>query len=394
MNLSRTVFLLYLVALGLLPWTWFPPFPWLHEHAQWSDVFLAAAAVAWVLERWRAGAALSLRPVHFAMALYLTGAALSVLLAAPDRHVAGLKFVGMVELSVIAVLTADLATDPRMVAAMARVIAITSLLMSAGALLGVALFYAGVQTSLIGGYGGLVPGSYARAQAGLYHPSLLASFCVFASAVLAHADANLPARLRRTVQAALAITVLLTFSRGIIAFGLAAVIRAACRRGRRLTAGIFAGVCVLFIGLLSVLRVSFDPSHPLAFYLKDKPSPHWRAMTSSLRTLVAHPLWGAGPGTHPGLLKEGMPFDAHLTPLNIAATLGIPALVGFLTIPVALWWWRRRPTDTATWSGLAGLGLDALAQDVEDFRHLWVLFGLADRAPQPRNSPIMGERSR
>jgi hypothetical protein len=24
-----------------------------------------------------------------------------------------------------------------------------------------------------------------------------------------------------------------------------------------------------------------------------------------------------------------------------------------------------------------GLGLDALASDVEDFRHLWVLFGLA-----------------
>ncbi|MGH9938924.1 MAG: hypothetical protein ACREAM_22005, partial [Blastocatellia bacterium] len=36
-----------------------------------------------------------------------------------------------------------------------------------------------------------------------------------------------------------------------------------------------------------------------------------------------------------------------------------------------------RPSDLAIWGGLAGLGLDALAQDVEDFHHLWVMIGLA-----------------
>ncbi len=36
-----------------------------------------------------------------------------------------------------------------------------------------------------------------------------------------------------------------------------------------------------------------------------------------------------------------------------------------------------RPTSIAIWSGIAGLGIEALAQDVEDFRHLWVLIGLA-----------------
>ena len=39
---------------------------------------------------------------------------------------------------------------------------------------------------------------------------------------------------------------------------------------------------------------------------------------------------------------------------------------------------RARPTDTATWAALAGIGLDALTQDVEDFRHVWVLLGLVD----------------
>lgn len=128
MDLSRSVCLLYLAALALLPWSWFPPFPWLHEHAQWGDVLVAAAALAWVVERWRSRSAPSLRPVHVAMALYVGWAALSVLLAAPDRQAAGLKFLGMVELAVIAILTADLAARPRMVRAMARVIAVTSLL--------------------------------------------------------------------------------------------------------------------------------------------------------------------------------------------------------------------------------------------------------------------------
>ena len=71
-------------------------------------------------------------------------------------------------------------------------------------------------------------------------------------------------------------------------------------------------------------------------------------------------------------------FDAHLTPLNIAATLGLPALLGFLLVPIALWRARRRPTDRALWGMLAGLALDGLGQDVEDFRHVFVAFGLVD----------------
>ena len=33
-TLDRAVLVLYLTSLALLPWAWFPPFPWLHEHAQ------------------------------------------------------------------------------------------------------------------------------------------------------------------------------------------------------------------------------------------------------------------------------------------------------------------------------------------------------------------------
>ena len=58
--------------------------------------------------------------------------------------------------------------------------------------------------------------------------------------------------------------------------------------------------------------------------------------------------------------------------------MGLPALAMLVGLIVALWRGRRRPTDVAIWSGLAGLGVDAIGQDVEHFRHVWIMLGLAD----------------
>jgi hypothetical protein len=81
------------------------------------------------------------------------------------------------------------------------------------------------------------------------------------------------------------------------------------------------------------------------------------AMTSSWQSFERHPLVGEGPGALTGQ-NRGVPYRAHLTPLNIAATMGAPALAAFAL--------------------LAGLALDGLAQDIDHFRHLWVMIGLAD----------------
>jgi hypothetical protein len=50
---------------------------------------------------------------------------------------------------------------------------------------------------------------------------------------------------------------------------------------------------------------------------------------------------------------------------------------------VVIWRRRSRPTDVGLWSGLFGLLLDGLTQDIEHFRHFWILLGMADadRAP-------------
>jgi hypothetical protein len=375
--LSRAVVTLYLASVALLPWTWFPPFPWLHEHAQWSDVVFAAAAAAWVVEQWRLRRFPRPRPAHAAIALYLLFAFLSFLLKTPGQPASAWKLIGIAELCALAFITSDIAARRDAGRAIARTVAAASLITAAAAVAGLVLFYAGVETRLTGSYGDLESSAwYARAQAGFFHPNLLASFSIFASAIIARRASDLSPRLRHATLAALWLTVLLTFSRGILGFALAAAIRSPrLRRSRGLVYTLAAASLAVMISL-TVWNVKVNPANPFDIQFDARPSSRRQAATSSLETLKAHPLTGSGPGTHPGSYRDA-PFDAHSTPLNIAATLGLPALAGFTCLIVLLWRGRKRPTDFALWGGFAGLILDGLAQDTEDFRHLWVMFGVA-----------------
>jgi hypothetical protein len=270
------------------------------------------------------------------------------------------------------------------------VIAITSLVTAFAAILGLLLFYAGLETRLVGTYGDLLPSRlYARVEGGFYHPNLLASFCIFASAVVARKEGQLPSWLRRATLFALALTIGLTFSRGILGFILAAMIRSARTRRRRRLAVAFAAISTALIAGLTFWNLTFDPSHPAdALITGQSYSSRYQSATSSLRAIAASPIIGSGPGSHPGLYR-GSPFDAHITPVNIAATLGLPALMAFAALIAFIWARRGRPADLTLWGGVAGLALDALAQDVEDFRHVWVMIGIIDAgagsgAPSPR----------
>ena len=375
--MPRIVRALYLTSLVLLPWTWFPPFLWFHEHAQWSDAVFLAAAITWLIERLQLRNWPRFRAAHAVLILYFSFACLSLSFSPNPR--AGLpKLVGVAELCTLAFITSDLASRPRILPGIARAIAITSLITAAATIVGLLLFYTNVRSPLVGIYGELQPSPwYARMQAGTYNPNLLASFCIFASATVAHRDGGLPVWLRRVTLAALWITVFLTFSRGILGFVLAAAIRSANTRRRRLAAAVFAVCCVSLVISLTVWNPSINPAHPFDLSLSSIDSSRHQAATSSLATLLRHPLFGSGLGTSPGQY-HGAPFDSHLTPLNIAATLGLPVLIAFSFLMTSLWRRRRRPTSLAIWGGLAGLALDGLAQDIEDFRHLWVAIGLAD----------------
>ncbi|MFY9574423.1 MAG: O-antigen ligase family protein [Blastocatellia bacterium] len=376
--MSRLVLAFYLASLVLLPWTWFPPFPWLHEHAQWSDAVFAVTCVAWLIDRLRLDGLPRLRATHVALAAYFLLACASLFLASPNPQAGAPKLLGVAELCALAFITADLASRPGASRGITRAVAIASLLTAAAAAAGLLLFYGGVYTRFIGIYGELEPSPwYARVQSGTHNPNLLASFCIFAAAVVSRRDGQLGAGLRRVTLAALWITVLLTFSRGILGFVLAAAIRYANTPLRRKVAAAFAVVSILLIVSATIWKPRLNPSHPFETRFERVYSSRYQAAISSLATLVAHPLLGSGLSTNAGAY-QGFPFDAHLTPLNIAATLGLPALATLSCLICLCWKGRRRPTDRALWGGFAGLAVDALAQDVEDFRHVWVMLGLVD----------------
>lgn len=375
--MSRLILLFYCLSLFLLPWAWFPPFPWLHEHAQWSDAVFAITALLWGIEKYRTRAWPRWEPFHLACGLYLAAATSSLIFASPNKQLGTWKLLGLAELCLLAVITSDVARWSGALRMMSLTLVATTLLTALAALVGLSLFYAGVATELVGTYGDLVASSwYARVQAGMYQPNLLASFLIFAAAVIARGEASLPSNWRRATKIVLWCLVLLTFSRAILAFALAAFLRAAKTSFQRRLVAAYAIVCVGIILALTVWNLSLDPSRPGTIHFDQATaSSRWQAITTSLQTLITHPFFGSGLGVRPGAYRGGT-FDAHCTPLNVAATMGMPALLAFAGIFFMLWRRRGQPMDMAIWSGMAGLALDAMAQDIEDFRHLWVLIGL------------------
>jgi hypothetical protein len=204
------------------------------------------------------------------------------------------------------------------------------------------------------------PRIYTRIQAGFLSPPLLASFCIFASGVAASSDAGLALRIRVPAQISLALLCLGTVSRGLIGFLYAALLRQSAKmRGRWRVLLPLLGA-VVSVAVLAALTAA-NRRH---------------AFSTSLDTLGRHPLFGVGPGGLPGFNDVGLPFRAHFAPLNVAATTGILALLALSVMFWLLWRSRLRPTDIALWSALAGIAIDGLANDIDHYRHLWILIGL------------------
>lgn len=383
--MSRVSEWLFLAALALLPCMWFPPFPWMF-HVQWSDVLTALATVSWIVLRARTRTLPRPRPVHLAIAAYVGWAALS--LAASSTHAHPWKALGIVELAALMILTSDFARDPSMKARIANVVTWSSLAICLLAIVGAVLFWCGIRTRLVGTYGELAPGNYPRVQSLTYQPNMLASYLLFAQTACGTSEA-VPRPLRRFALALAAIAEVLTFSRGVLAFVVLCAMRYARTRRERMAALVVLALALGAIAVTSVFHVSLDVSHPFDAHLDASPSGRHETITSSWATFLAHPFLGCGADVAPGRW-HGAPFDAHLTPLSIAATSGLPALCAAIVIIVLLL--RARSSDRAIDAGLAALLVDASGHDVQDFRHVWVLLGLVDAARPEDSTRVEAER--
>jgi hypothetical protein len=385
---ERPSFGLYLVALAAFPFKWLSPFG--HEQAGWIDIFIAAATLAWLVEAIRRRAPLRLRPPHYAYAAYVMAGVISVAFVAADRRAGAQDVLIVTELVALALLTADYARSRAGRSAIAVVVLLVTFLTAAQGALGLTLYYFGESSSLAG-----TPSYYdasrfyTRVSGGFFSPPLLGSFCIFASAVLAMQDTGLSRRARWAGQAALGALVVFTLSRAIIGFAIAGAIRLGhahgTRRARRLAAA-FSIAAVAAVATLSVAPLTFGPLQPAS---SNDANRRVTTIKTSAETLADHPLLGKGAGSLPGTLEDPpVPARAHLTPLNVAATTGPAALIALTALLIVLWRRRRRPTNVPLWSGIAGLGVDALAHDVEHFRHVWIMLGMADAdRAEARESP-------
>jgi hypothetical protein len=371
----------WLAGVAALGFRWASPLSGFYENAILADVLFGVAALLVVAEIVTRRRRPEWRPWHGWLAAYVVWTGVAAV-AAPDRETALKTLLLVTELAVLAVITAWLASSGRNARALARVVLAVVAVTFGLAVVALALFYAGHRTGLLGAYGEQFQpsGRYARIRLGFSSPPLLASWCIAASAILAWRAGGLPRRWQVLGQIALAVIVLMTFSRGVLAFGAALAIRWAAGSptpARKAAAAAVVAAVVAVLAVLSVGRLHLEPTRPSSIsYEVPDPGNRREAAVTSWRTLRAHPLLGSGPGSYPGF-NRGLPFRAHLTPLNVAATTGIPALLLLIGMSVAIWRQRVRPTDIAIWSGLIGLMLDGLAQDVDHFRHVWLMIGLA-----------------
>ena len=121
-GLRRPAVVLWLAAVVALPFKWLSPLEAAYERAILADALLAAAALARLLELPRRP--LRLAAPHAWLAAYVAWVGISALFA-PDRTTAAQALLIVVELAVLAVLTADLVGDDVVARAPGRVVLAT-----------------------------------------------------------------------------------------------------------------------------------------------------------------------------------------------------------------------------------------------------------------------------
>lgn len=352
-----------------------PSLPWV-AHAAWADLAAATAfiAIAIVVVRERPRAIL-------VGGATLAGLAYAGWIAVAAAAAGGgwWRALGAVELVGVMACAATLGRDERDRVVRAWIVGAAGLSVIG---LGVAVAaQAGLDVEpLFSGSGEL---SLRLRPAGLCRSGMLASVALAPIALLL-IDGNrlVGRRARIALLALLGITVALTLTRTILAVGVAAALAGARRRPR------VAIVAVVLATGAALASVRLD------VHGGGEPGIRWRIAASALERARARPLVGIGPGERaalagwPRAADPPLAWDAHSTALDLAATVGLPGLALFLVAMclAARAGWRalRRDdgdeTRRALLVALAATGFDALTLDVADFRHLWLLVGLAAAA--------------
>jgi len=378
-----------LFGIALIPLQWFPGVP--IPGMQVADPFFLLSALATVGARPALGA---LRPTAVAaVAVFLASALASAIAGGGDW----LKLLGHLELGAIAILTGLWAAEPEGRRRVEEALLIAAGIAAITGVAGALLYYLGIATPLLNPHSGdLLAGNYPRVRGTMVRANMMAS--VVATGLMlvlvrpGLIRTKLPfgeARWLRTAVPLLMIAALMfSFSRTVaFALWVAAFVYVRQRGGWwRWTAWLAvlaAALAVTYVA--SRYQVLLDPTRPWAMELADEDGTRWVHASGTLRTALEHPLVGVGPGHAPA---EG--WTAHFTWLNVWAVLGLPAalaLAALFVIGLA----RPARIGSGAWLALVLLCTDTLHRDVEDMRHLWVLFGLLALGKSPLGQEALPE---
>ncbi len=373
-----------------------PPMP---GHAQWCDLVMLAAASTFGAARLAGHPPASRSIVASAsIAALLVWAAVS----AWANGVGGWKCLGWIELACVFAVTSSVAQGPRARDRILRGWIVGATGLAAVGLLGAALSTAGIATAFGDPRGGNL-GVPFRPVGVCASSNLLASILLVPVLLLTIDGPRLVGRkARRVLLPLLLATLALTMSRSWLGLGVAWLAAQAMRSRAR--PWHLVGLACATAALVASCRLHIRHDEA-GWSFGTKPGIRWRVMAGALETALRHPLVGLGPSALPSVAswEIGGPmrrWAAHCTPLDLAATLGIPALVAWCALVAdvgrAAWRAPRSPTRIALLAGLAGTLFDAFALDVEDFRHVWLLLGLlaAQSASRPVEGPADGPSPR
>jgi hypothetical protein len=354
----------------------FPPLP--IRGAQLSDAIAALGAAVVLATTLQLRGWSALVPSR-AATVAGAGYALFACLAFATAGGSAMRLLGYVWLVGFGFAVSVAAQDADVAQRLRRALIVAALIGAVTGLVGAVLFWAGKPTGLLNIAGDLVPGDYPRLRGTLSRANALAG--LLATGLLLLGD--VPRKWRAPVAVVLATALVFTFSRTWLALAATGAVWWLAITPKHTRMRDIAAVLVVLGAIAVMLAVSWleirvDPTRPFATTLGDGVGTRWIHLNDALSTISAHPL-GIGPGraaTYNG-------WDAHFTPINIAAVIGIPAAIAFVVLfALALVRSIRAARDgDVMFRGVAAalvlFGIDALARDIEDQRALWVLLGLA-----------------